>query len=459
MTQEETALLAKESPTTIASRRHADNASPLSTSPARVNKSFVRPFWKTEVFPFFLKAFAEIPSRVASPRTMRRPLVFFHIGKTGGTSLIKHLQSATARVFVEKSPFDTFGIDAALAGEELDFISGHYQVAPTLARLPPDWFTMTVIRDPYRHLTSTYWHIRAHPPDTTEPALKRLIDACSRCDFAALLAGPREESFETHFDNPQTRAVVGKRHGPIGRRDLAHAIKLLSRLSFVGTTDHIDCLAAHIAASLPWASSVRCSAMPYVMVNPHNRSGAIDVRQSTMLHISALTELDAELYRHACALSPAPQPPEAIPAAMPRPRALPIADLARVFPHVLAGARAGEEFRIDTDTLLLHPPHGRDGAAMLHINDIPLEGHDTFSGRLVLGHPAAAPVRFTIRLAQGEIELLDATFLVSATNPIDFTLAFTPSVGPGVLRLQTEMGSCEAKQSFAWARFVNLVIS
>jgi hypothetical protein len=457
ITHVKAALLAKGNETTIAAR-HVKSALTLGTPSGRVTNAFPRPSLRKALFPFFLKAFARITPRPAGSRTVLRPLVFFHIGKTGGTSLTKHFQSATERIFVEKSPFDSLGIDAALAGEELDFISGHYQLAPTLARLPPDWFTMTVIRDPYWHLSSTYWHIRTHPPETAEPALKPLIDACSRCDFADLLTGQREYLFETHFDNPQTRAIVGKRHGPIGRRDLAHAVKLLSRLSFVGTTDHIDRLAAHVAASLPWASSVRTSIMPYVMVNPHNRSGTIDMPQSTMRHISALTELDSELYRHACALSPAPRLPETIPAAKSRPRALPIADLARVFPYLLAGARAGAEFRIDTDVLLLHPPHGRDGGARLHINDIPLEGHDTFSGRLELGHPAAAPVRFTMQLTQGMTDLVDAAFMVSAGNSIDFTLVFAPSFGPGALKLQTEMGSCEAIQSFAWARFVALAI-
>jgi len=392
------------------------------------------------------------------------PLVFFHIGKTGGTSLIAYFQSASPHMLIEHDSDEVAGIEAALGGTPAEFIAGHYPVAKFLPRLPPDWLTMTVIRDPLWHIPSQYWHIRSHGTKDAPPAIQRLIALCNQHDFPALLACERDAAFEAHFDNPQTRAVTGKKSGPLDRQDLEAAKRLLSRLSFVGTTEHIDALAAHAAASLPWAHALRGQALPYVMVNPHNAAGAMDLPPEAARQLHALVEFDVELHRYAAAQQARAAPPDLAPAsvaksAAPRSRAMPVSDLVRVCTLEQERAALGRALLLHGNEVLLHPPGGADGRSAVTMRDIPFDGHSRLAGKLVVAHAASAPVRFDLHLVQGGDELVNASFLVSAGRPLDIALAFAPAAGPGQLTLATQMASPEAANGFAWATFIDLSIS
>ncbi len=388
------------------------------------------------------------------------PLVFFHIGKTGGTALISFFEGASPHMLVQREPDDVNGIEAALSGTPAAFIAGHYPVATFLPMLPPDWLTMTVIRDPLWHLPSQYWHIRTHGTNGAAPALQRLIDLCNRHDFPALLACERDAAFEAHFDNPQTRAVTGKKSGPIERRDLEAAKRLLSRLSFVGTTERIDALAAQAAAALPWAHALLGQAPPHVMVNPHNAAGVAGLPPEAAKHLRVLTELDVELHCYAAAQQArAASPVRAMAPAASRSKALPVSDLVRVFTPEAERSALGRALLIHGNDVLLHPPAGADGPSAVTMRDIPLDLHDRLAGKLVVAHAASAPVRFDLQLVRDGDALLDASFLVSAERPLDFGLTFAPAPGLGQLKLATRMASPEADNGFAWATFADVTIS
>lgn len=390
------------------------------------------------------------------------PLVFFHVGKTGGTALITFFETASPSCLIEDSSDGVDGIEAVLGGKPAAFVAGHYAIAPLLPLIPADWLTMTVIRDPLWHLPSQYWHLRTLSEQAADPDMRRLIEACKNHDFAWIVASADEPAFARHFDNPQTRAVTGKKSGPVTWRDLVEARDILSRLSFVGTTERIDALAAYVASALPWAHGLQGRKLPYVMVNPHNEAGVPELPTHVAARLHALTELDRQLHRYAESLRQRYQPAvqmDACGAAAIRSSTLPVADLVRVYASEHARVALGEKLRIWRNEVLLHPPAGPEGSASLTMDAIPLRGQGTISGRVLLAHAASPPVRFDIELASHGAHLADASFVLGAGHPLEFRLTFPASSGPGQLKLATRMASPETGNSFAWATFADVVLS
>jgi hypothetical protein len=401
-----------------------------------------------------------VDSGATQLRAFGPPLVFFHIGKTGGTSLVSYLRRFARRSSVQENPTDEGGINAALNGTDFDFIAGHFPIAPLLDRLPIGWQTMTVIRNPLQHLPSCYWHIRTHATDSAAAELREMIDICKTNEIGALLQNRCGPIFESLFDNPQTRAVLGQGSGPLNHQDLQRAIELVSRLSFVGTTERIDDLAAQVGTTLPWAADWRAHAVPHIMINLCNVAGVYEMPRETLRQIIARTELDAELYQHATKLQLAQPAPNAAREAEPGRHschALPVSDLIRSLPLTLDHVRLGAELCVSGNEVLLHPPPPGHGQAVVAIENVPLNGHSELAGRMVVAHPGAPAVRFGLELAQDATKLADASFLIGAGRPADFRLRIHQAIGLSRLTLRTQVEGHNSND-FAWATFVDLMI-
>jgi hypothetical protein len=395
----------------------------------------------------------------------RPTLLFFHIGKTGGTSLTRFFRALAHTSHVQSAPDDYSQLESPDDIEFPNFISGHYKVRQWLHRLPPSWRTMVVIRDPIQHLLSSYWHIRTHPPVIDDPDLCHLIEATGRSDLGVLLRDRPGECFELHFDNPQTRFILNKVSGPLDADDLARAIALLGSLTYVGTTERLAAFASHVAALMPWATGWEAQALPHAMVNPLNTLRTEEIPRRLLRHILAATEMDAELYQRARQLQS--ERVTLVPAliatrsvrAEPTPvvRAIPVTDLIRVFPVKLQSVRIGHEFIIDGDDIQLHPPGPEESRAAVAIDGIQLAGHSEMAGCLVLANEHAAPVLFGIDLSYGGVSLVSASFKVLPGQPLDVRLRFSPTTGPARLELRTEMALGDSN-AFAWANFTRLTI-
>jgi hypothetical protein len=394
------------------------------------------------------------------------PLLFFHIGKTGGTSLTSYFRSLARDFHVQSIPDDFSRLEAPDNTAFPDFISGHYKVAAWLHRVPPSWRTMLVIRDPIQHLLSSYWHIRTHPDVSDHPGLRDLIQDARQVDFSTLLRERSGECFEEHFDNPQTRFVLDKKSGPLDAQDQARAIALLDAITFVGVTECLGEFAAQVAASMPWAVGWEDQILPRMIVNPFNSLRTEEIPRALLRNILAATEIDAELYQRARRLqsarvgagartSVAMFAPARVPEAMEC--CIPVADLIRVFPARTKSVRFGFELAIDDDKIMLHPPGPGEEAASVTIDDIPLDRHQEVTGCLMLAHESAAPVRFDIELSQGSAMLASASFKVGYHQPLDIRMRFPPAVGPARLTLRTAMAEGHSN-AFAWAQFVGLMI-
>jgi hypothetical protein len=394
-------------------------------------------------------------------------LLFFHIGKTGGTSLTHYFRAFTTRFHVQPAPDDYSGLQASDGNAPLDFISGHYSVDPWLYRLPRSWRTMVVIRNPITHLLSTYWHIRTHPPAENNPGLRDLIESAGRFDPGALLLGRAGKQFEVYFDNPQTRFLLNKASGPLDADDLSRALALLSSLNYVGTTERLGDFAAAVAAETPWAIGWREQVLPHAMVNPLNTLRIEEIPREVLRPVLAATEFDAELHQHAgrlqserldsaARISATSVQVRSDPNSMPR--VIAVADLIRVFPLKLQHVRPGHELSIKEEEIILHPPAPGDDRAEVTIEDIWFDRQSELAGRLMLGHERAAPVLFDIDLSQETTVLASASYKVAYGQPLDIRVRFSPATGPVRLTLRTAVADA-GSNAFAWATFVGLAIS
>jgi hypothetical protein len=391
-------------------------------------------------------------------------LLFFHIGKTGGTSLTHYFRALTAKFHVQPAPDDYSGLEIPDGIAPPDFISGHYSVDPWLYQVPRSWRTMVVIRNPISHLLSTYWHIRTHPPAEGNAGLQDLIERARRFDPGTLLRGRAGEQFEVYFDNPQTRFLLNKATGPLDADDLSRALALLSALTYVGTTERLGDFAAAVAAETPWATGWKGQVLPRAMVNPLNLLRMEEMPRAVLRPVLAASEMDAQLHQRAGILQ-SERFGSAVRMTAPVPagfsvtnRIIPVADLIRVFPLRLQRVRPGRELAIDDDKIMLHPPAPGEDRAEVIIDDIRFDGQSELAGRLMLAHERAAPVMFDIELAQAAAILVAASYKVSRGQPLDIRVRFPPATGPVRLTLRTSMADAPSN-AFAWATFVGLTIS
>lgn len=197
-----------------------------------------------------------------------------HIEKTGGTSLEEVLRNQ----FPEKEIFGTYGAkdwNAITASEQL---SGHslfigHSTFDVFEYLPPDTFSVTILRDPIDHCISVYNHVRFRRENDRFEEFERTGMTFERYICEVL---PNDLGLARHA---QTSRLVGRKVWRQLKRSMSHpqeldhsmreiAIQNLAKFHLVGFTETIQdtynrlCMARDWRAGKVSAVNATASEMP-----------------------------------------------------------------------------------------------------------------------------------------------------------------------------------------------------
>ncbi len=185
------------------------------------------------------------------PPVPGRRIVFLHLFKCGGTTVIERLRSrlgASAVLHVK----DVHALDAALGRGEAALsgrraVVGHLSL-PLLEDHFADWAWVTVLRDPVDRMLSQYHHFRREAVTLGTSAEDADGDHSFRVRFCAendLLAfatseDPRLTVYTRNYMTRKLAGVTRRRRSQLGEKARLNAIANLPRFAAVGTTDTLD---------------------------------------------------------------------------------------------------------------------------------------------------------------------------------------------------------------------------
>jgi hypothetical protein len=237
-------------------------------------------------------------------------VLFLHIRKTAGMSFRNFMAN---RFAAESCVFEVHQAparDRDLAGYEL--VSGHvsYDLVRRFARPPA---VLTCLRDPIERALSNYYYYRspAHraalarrAQADSSPEVERVRQQTEQMERHSLLELIRRQPAvaQAALGNVQTRALAGV--------DLHEGDPTLSDAELLARAlDHLGRCRAILLTERPAESlSVMCRTMGWqedLLPRDNVTAGrprAADLDGPTRAGLAELTRLDADLYRHACAL-------------------------------------------------------------------------------------------------------------------------------------------------------------
>lgn len=245
------------------------------------------------------KLFKNQPHDPSEPR-----LVFLHVPKTGGTTLMRVLDSAYPKrthylqnaIWTEQR--ETLASLGVRLHRALVFMGhtpyGIHEVIPYPCRC------IMVLRHPGDRVVSLYHHIKREPKHHLH---ERVVGrGMSLADFGT-------SAMSAAVDNYQTRVMAGGEHGfaskpghcPEGLLEIA-TTNLSQPGNLVGTQDRLDEFIRRLASELGWAKtpeyeSLRVSA---------DRSAFTELDDSTRAALEQANAMDMKLYETARALAPSP---------------------------------------------------------------------------------------------------------------------------------------------------------
>ena len=179
-----------------------------------------------------------------------RPVVFLHLFKCGGTTVIERLRSRLGSGAVLHVK-DVRALEASLqadpsAAARHAAVVGHLSL-PLLETYFADWAWITVLRDPVDRMLSQYHHFRREAgasavADGEESDHAFRVRFCAENDLLAFVTSedPRLTVYTRNYMTRKLAGVLRLRRAPLGGKARATAIGNLTRFAAVGTTDTLD---------------------------------------------------------------------------------------------------------------------------------------------------------------------------------------------------------------------------
>ena len=228
---------------------------------------------------------------------MPRKALFLHIQKTAGTSIIALTREHYGDSIIHHG--DHVGHQPEDFSDTL-FVSGHFGFE--FARcLMKDRYCFTFLRDPIERILSFYYFLRTQDPSLFPMyrfAHEHTLEEFLQAGFDNPLARPRIWNNQTWqlayggYSDPKQRMPDDFKREEL----LELAIKHLSEFSHVGFTDTVAADQKIILKALgitPPEKEMVANANP-------GRKTIDNLPASTLTLLNELTELDQELYHHAC---------------------------------------------------------------------------------------------------------------------------------------------------------------
>ena len=180
-----------------------------------------------------------------------RPIVFLHLFKCGGTTVIERLRArlgAGAVLHVK----DVHALDHALRHGTAPLagygaVVGHLSL-PLLEDHFADWAWVTVLRDPVDRMLSQYHHFRreaatlAATGEDADSDHRFRVRFCAENDLLAFATSedPRLTVYTRNYMTRKLAGVTRRRRSQLGEKARLNAIANLPRFAAVGTTDTLD---------------------------------------------------------------------------------------------------------------------------------------------------------------------------------------------------------------------------
>jgi hypothetical protein len=243
----------------------------------------------------FRSLLREAPAPVGRPRQ----LVFLHIQKTGGISLLdflgRHFDWYRTLWVFSPVEFDEY---APSEIAHFDRVCGHL-TARNLAAVRPDAFLCTVVREPIDRLISCYWYFRTFRVRMRE-SVRHAVESARGKTFLEFLRDPAPE-VRRHLFNHQAHALAGDWAAPDARPDdelAAAAIAALERFDSVWLTDGFDAGVERLCSQFGWQSPGRIP----VLNRTDARPAALELTPEELDEARRLTVADEQVYQTARAL-------------------------------------------------------------------------------------------------------------------------------------------------------------
>ena len=227
-------------------------------------------------------------------------VVFFHIDKTGGTTVCDYLARQFPQEQIKPVPIgkaqDLVGIApttygdlyaanrkfSILPGQRL--IMGHYDTG-ILDYLLCDVITMTVLREPVARVVSLYRYVEAH-----DELYGNLSLDARRLGLEGWL-----RRYVDLWDNAMTKQLAGVRwstgHQEVDERVYQMAVDRLKAIDYVGITKHLPIFLEKVASGMGWDAPEPKRLNATLSLN----HPIID--EGTMAFIEAHTKYDTRLYQ------------------------------------------------------------------------------------------------------------------------------------------------------------------
>jgi hypothetical protein len=217
-----------------------------------------------------------------------QPLVFLHVPKTGGSTLVAIARRQFPAAAVASLPNSLAGARAALARQpeaerrQLRFLHGHVPFGVHTA-LPGAPRYLTLLRHPVARMVSVYYYALREP----DWEAHRVIHE-RRLTLRQFIDSPAA----AEFNDGQTRLLAGSDEPAPTRATLAAALhNLTERLAFVGVTERFDASLAVIRRRFAWRRVF------YRRENVNRRRPALArVAPQVVVLIERRNALDLELY-------------------------------------------------------------------------------------------------------------------------------------------------------------------